>query len=246
MRDDLTELRESLDPHHTNPIFEHMVLVGHSMGGLVSMMQTLESGQEFWSILSEHPFEELKADEELRDRVAKTVFFHPNPMIQRVITIGTPHRGSTFANEYTRYLAHKLIQLPTQFLWVTQRLVLENPGFFRDTDMLTISTSIDSLSPDSPVLPIMLQAQRAPWTDYHNIVGVTQPDWFMSKFSQEGDGVVSLASAQRSDFASELVVDADHVTVHAHPRSILEVRRILLQHLAENQKRGQDSFSRPY
>ena len=30
------------------------------------------------------------------------MFFEPNPSVQRVITIGTPHRGSTFANEYTR------------------------------------------------------------------------------------------------------------------------------------------------
>ena len=131
-----------------------MVLVGHSMGGLVSMMQTLESGKISGDILSDKPFEELQAEPEVRDRVAQTVFFHPNPMVRRVITIGTPHRGSKFANEYTRFLARKLIQLPTNMLWVTQQLTLENPGFFRDTDMLTISTSIDSLAPDSPVLPV--------------------------------------------------------------------------------------------
>ena len=29
---------------------------------------------------------------------------------------------------------------------------------------------------------------------------------------------------------SEIVVEADHVHVHQHPRAILEVRRILLEH----------------
>ena len=183
LRADLVEVRQSLDPHHANPVFDQMVLVGHSMGGLVSMMQTLESGQDFWSILSDHPFEELHAETEVRDRVAQTVFFHPSPMIRRVITIGTPHRGSQFANDYTRFLARKLIKLPTQMLWVTQQLVLENPGFFRDTEMLKISTSIDSLAPDSPVLPVMLHAQRAPWANYHNIVGVVEQDWLLSRFA---------------------------------------------------------------
>jgi pimeloyl-ACP methyl ester carboxylesterase len=233
LRNDLAELRNSLDPYRRNPVFDQLVLVGHSMGGLVSVMQTLDSNDDFWHILSDRPFGELKAEPELRDRVARTVFFDPNPMVRRVITIGTPHRGSRFANDYTRFLARKLIHLPSNVLWVTQQLTLENPGFFRDTEMLTISTSIDSLAPDSPVLPVMLHASRAPWTRYHNIVGVVEQDWLLKYFSNPGDGVVSYESAHREDFTSEVVVDADHVSVHAHPRSILEVRRILLQHLNE-------------
>ncbi len=233
LRGDLVQLRATLDPEQRNPIFEQMVVVGHSMGGLVSMMQTLESQNDFWNILSDKPFGDLQADQEVRDRVAQTVFFHPSPMIRCVISLGTPYRGSNFANDYTRFLARKLIRLPTRMLWVTKQLTLENPGLFRNTDMLTISTSIDSLAPDSPVLPVMLQAHRAPWTKYHNIVGVIEQDWPMSMFAGIGDGVVPFESAHREDFSSEIVVRADHVSVHAHPRAILEVRRILREHLAD-------------
>ena len=215
------------------PVFDQMVLVGHSMGGLVSMMQTIDSGNDFWQIISDHPFDELQAEPEVQEEIAQTVFFEPNPSVHEVITIGTPHRGSNFANEYTRFLARKLIRLPSRMLWVTQRLILENPGFFRDTDLLTISTSIDSLAPDSPVFPAMLAAKRAPWVSYHNIVGVLPEDSFLHRFSERGDGAVAFDSAHREDFQSEVVVDADHVTVHAHPRAILEVRRILLEHLAQ-------------
>ena len=49
----------------------------------------------------------------------------------------------------------------------------------------------------------------------------------------EGDGVVSLASAELDGVASQIVVPADHQMVHRHPQSILEVRRILREHLAE-------------
>ena len=232
LRNDLADVRSTLDPRGENPVFDQTVLVGHSMGGLLSMMQTLNSGDEFWRLVSERPFDELQAEPDVRESIAQTVFFEPNRSVHCVITIGTPHRGSPFANEYTRYLARKLIHLPSRMLWATQRLMLDNPDFFRDTDLLTISTSIDSLDPDSPIIPAMQSAERAPWVSYHNIVGIVPEDSFLSRFSERGDGVVAFDSAHREDFQSEVVVPSDHTRIHAHPRSILEVRRVLLEHLA--------------
>ena len=49
----------------------------------------------------------------------------------------------------------------------------------------------------------------------------------------EGDGIVEFANAHLEHVSSEIVVDAEHTGVHRHPRSILEVRRILLDHLKE-------------
>ena len=57
-------------------------------------------------------------------------------------------------------------------------------------------------------------------------------------FTEDGDGVVSLASAELDgmpQLRSQIVVPADHVSVHRHPQSILEVRRVLLEQLAELQ-----------
>ena len=62
LRDTLAEVRQTLDPQLQNPNLDQMVLVGHSMGGLVSQLQTLESGDDFWRIVSDKPFEELQAD----------------------------------------------------------------------------------------------------------------------------------------------------------------------------------------
>lgn len=237
LRQDLAAIRNTLDPNGQNPAFNETVLIGHSMGGLVSMWQTLDSGNAFWKLLSDEPFDKLQADPEVRNEVAQVVFFRPNPVVRRVITIATPHRGSRFANQYTRFLARKLIELPARMLAVQQELVSQNPGMFRRTDLLTISTSIDSLSPKSPVLPAMLQAPRPRNVHYNNIVGVVPEDtwlgWLTSWSHKPGDGVVSYESAHRADFESELIIPADHMAVHAQPRSILEVRRILLEHLSE-------------
>jgi hypothetical protein len=98
-----------------------------------------------------------------------------------------------------------------------------------------VHTSFDSLSTSSPILPVMLTAPRGPWVKYHNIVGLLPNKGVVARFQRDSDGVVPLASAHLDDAASEIVVPADHMNVHRHPRSVLEVRRILLEHLAELQ-----------
>ena len=45
--------------HRTRPSTS-MVLVGHSMGGLVSKLLTVDSGDDFWKLVSDRPFDDLK------------------------------------------------------------------------------------------------------------------------------------------------------------------------------------------
>jgi hypothetical protein len=79
---------------------------------------------------------------------------------------------------------------------------------------------------------------------YHNIVGVLPKDWWLAKFTAEGDGVVPRTSAHVEDVESEITVPADHSSVHTHPAAVLEVRRILLEHLAELEGRPAASLAR--
>ena len=233
MRSDLFELRKTLDPQTTHPVLDQMVLVGHSMGGLVSRMQTLESGEEFWHILSDEPYEKVKGEDVERQRLAAALFFHPNNAIKRVVTIGTPHRGSDYANDYTRWIGRKLIKLPSSITDIGNSLIRQNPNMFRNTELLTTTTSIDSLSPDSPIFPTMLRARRAPWVTYHNIIGVVEKSHWFSRESQPSDGVVGIESAHMDDVVSEIMVESKHQDIHRTARAILEVRRILVDHLKE-------------
>jgi pimeloyl-ACP methyl ester carboxylesterase len=232
LRDTLAEVRATLDPQIRNPNLDQLVLVGHSMGGLVSMMQTLESGDDFWRLLSNKALEDLRATPDEKARLAKTFYFHPNSSVKQVVTLGTPHRGSDFANDATRELGRRLIRLPEMMLELGTKLALANPGFFTNMDLLTTNTSIDSLAPDCPIFPVMLRAPRASWTVYHNVIGMVPKRTILGRVSEEGDGVVSVKSAKLPNAASEIVVAADHLEVHRHPLAILEVRRILLEHMA--------------
>ena len=126
------------------------------------------------------------------------------PSIRRVITIGTPHRGSEFANDYTRWLGRKLITLPDWMEDTVAEVPRRNPGFFRDTDLLTVNTSIDSLAPDSPMLPVLLRARKSPRTRYHNIVGLVGDAGIVGRLAAGSDGVVNFESAHLEDVASEI------------------------------------------
>ncbi len=217
-----------------------MVLVGHSMGGLVSRMQTIDSGDDFWEIVSNQPIENaaqasetLKGPAEAKTKLVSALFFKPNQSIRRVITIGTPHRGSDFANEYTRWLARKLIKLPSMSVSVGNTLTRENPGLFKDTQLLTVANAIDSLAPESPIFPVMLHANRSPNVKYHNIIGVLEDPTFIQRKIGRGDGVVAYDSAHMDDVESEVIIDSEHTVMHMTGEAIYEVRRILLEHLQE-------------
>jgi len=151
MREDLAMMRRTLDPERRHPALDQMVLVGHSMGGLVSKLQSVESADAFWRTMSDRPFAELNADPDTVRSLAGMFYFRPNPSVRRVVTLGTPHRGSEFANEVTRWLGQKLITLPAKMLEGRNQLIARNRGFFRPGAPLDITTSIDSLDPDSPV-----------------------------------------------------------------------------------------------
>ncbi|MFG0287869.1 MAG: esterase/lipase family protein [Rhodopirellula sp. JB044] len=233
LRSDLFAMRQTFDATGQDRAIDNMVLVGHSMGGLISRMQTIDSGDDFWNIVSNQPKEKLRGPPQDVNRLVSALEFRPNKSISRVITIGTPHRGSDLANSATRWLAGKLIKLPKMAISTSNRLTRANPGFFRDTRLLTEANAVDSLAPDSPIFPVMLKAKTSPDIVYHNIVGIMEDPPLLAGPNYQGDGVVDYASAKMEDVKSELIVDSTHTKIHMEGKSIFEVRRILLEHLRD-------------
>ncbi|MHC4403187.1 MAG: esterase/lipase family protein [Planctomycetota bacterium] len=233
LRRDLAEAREVLDPCRREPALDEMVLIGHSMGGLVSRLQTIESRDDFWRLVSDQPFRLIKADPDVRRQLEDSFFFRPNPSIRRVITIGTPHRGSHFSNVTTQWLLGQLIRLPRMLIRTQEALFRDNKHLIRDDSLLEIENSVDSLDPDSRFFPVMLASYKAPWVRYHNVIGLVPERGLWGRLAAGSDGVVSRESASVDDAESEIVLEAEHSSVHTHPRAVLEVKRILLKHLGE-------------
>ncbi|MEM7454828.1 MAG: alpha/beta hydrolase [Planctomycetota bacterium] len=236
LRDDLAALRQELDPGRQSESLREMVMVGHSMGGLVSRLQTIESGDRFWSIVSDEPFESLDGDAKALQAVRDTFFFEPDPDVARVITLASPAAGSDLANSAAKWLSHNFFTLPDIVTNDFERIARDNADLLDNRDLLTVTTSIDSLAPDSPFFEVMLDASAESDVPLHNIYGMIEDSKFSFGDSKPGDGVVDRDSATAAAAISEIEVEAEHAEVHRHPRSVLEVRRILLEHLVEAQR----------
>ena len=234
LREDLAEVRQTFGSRDPNNQLNDMVVIGHSMGGLISRLITYDSQDNYWAAVSNTPLTQVSASDEVKRNLQRIYYFEGDSAVRRVVTIASPHQGSEYANSFTKWLAKRLIAIPKFTLQTTQELLTLNPKAFRHHGPLGGSTSIDSLSPDSPILQVMHNTSRPQGVTYHNVVGVKYND---RPLEQNTDGVVAFGSAHREDVVSEIVVQADHSMVHRHPRTILELRRILREHLTETANR---------
>ena len=239
MREDLDRVRRDLDPHGNSQAFQQMVLVGHSMGGLVSRMQAINSGNEFWDLVGQGSINDLKGNQQAIGRINETLLFEANPAIKRIVTIATPHQGSEFANATARWLSEKIISLPELATDETLKLARENPEILINPQILT-GTSIDSLAPSSPWFSALNRIAPQSTTKFHTIVGKLEKHHILpfghNSDDPGSDGVVSVPSAQYQYAETNVFVPEEHSKIHFHPQCILEVRRILLSHLVEQQR----------
>ena len=240
LRSTLEQLRADFDPRHQDDALGQMVLVGHSMGGLVSHLVTAESGDDFYRQVSSRPLDALKLKPETRDQLRQVFFFEPENCVKRVVFIGTPHHGSRLSPALPGMLARKLVRLPKRLLDDAADLVKENPDLAKTADPKKLPTSVDGLAPGNPTLEILASRPRPAGVHFHSIIGVTSDTTAVLERvlsgdapCEPGDGVVPYRSAHLDGVDSEVTVPADHVHVHHHPLAVREVRRILLEHARE-------------
>jgi pimeloyl-ACP methyl ester carboxylesterase len=227
LREDLQRVRQLCDPTGEDPALSQMVMVGHSMGGLLSQLQTTSGGDEFWHTISERPFDQIKTrNEEQRERFRKVFYFEQQEYIRRVVFLGTPHRGSAWSPATIGRLGSWLVRVPTMLLNFQRELVADNPGAFLTSFSRQFPTSVDMLAPDSPVLKVMYRQGEPRGVHYHSIVG----NGVQMGREGQGDGVVPVSSAHMPNADSELLIPETHTMIHRHPRAVLEVKRILKLH----------------
>jgi hypothetical protein len=179
-------------------------------------------------MVSKRPFDQLKAKPEERSQIERVFYFAHEPGIQRVIFLATPHRGAKLlAPSPLVRLVDKLVRVPEHMQQVAQDLSRQNPGLWdKPNGERRIPTSLDMLSPGTPALELLAARAPPPGVIYHSIIGVSA-----GQVPNGGDGIVPYQSAHIEGVESELVVPADHTHVQDHPRAVLEVRRILYEHL---------------
>ena len=89
-----------------------------------------------------------------------------------------------------------------------------------------LPTSVDNMSPGHPFLRALNDLEIDPGITAHSIIAVLGDAPFLGKT----DGVVAYESAHIEGVESEKVVHSSHST-QSNPETILEVRRILREHI---------------
>jgi pimeloyl-ACP methyl ester carboxylesterase len=229
MRRQLAELRATYDPARVDASLSRMVLVGHSLGGLISKLQITYSGEEVWNSAANVPFNTIQTDPQTRADLARSFFFTPSPDVSRVVFIATPHRGSVYATRCIGRVSSSLVEERPAWKARHAQLVRDNPCAFREELERGIPTSVDLLEPSSCILGSTARIPIRPGVRMNSIIGDDR--WTCSE--GRSDGVVAVSSARLLNVESEEFVDASHTQIQQRPETSREVLRILLAHAAE-------------
>jgi pimeloyl-ACP methyl ester carboxylesterase len=225
-------LRESLAQiYKLYPKTKGMILVGHSMGGLVARLQSVDSGRVLWDGVFRDDADRLYATLPSDSLVKKALIFDSNRNVKRIVFICVPHRGSYLATSWIGSLGVSLIRLPAAIISKAEEVVLS--PVLRSIGYKRLPTGINGLSPRSPLLHSLDTLPiNAP---YYSIIG----DRGRGDTPNSSDGVVPYWSSHLAGAQSELIVPGPHGSF-ALPQTIAELKRILRLDLASTNRRSSD------
>jgi len=213
------------DPNRRARASQDMVVVGHSMGGVIARLMVSSSGDALWDA--------VMADREIapgdlrrvQRRLSPFLRFEPMPQIERAVFIAAPHRGTDIAGTRAGRWISRLVRLPLTFLENFDDVLQTLGGGAQAPDGSTgrIPNSIDNLSASDPFVRAAADLPRAPGVTLHTIIAQRDP---AVPLAQSNDGLVPYASAHLDDAVSEKVIVSGHSVQETAP-AILELRRIL-------------------
>ncbi len=215
-------LRRELDGiAHTFPNRKPIVLVGHSMGGLICRLMITDADDKIWRDLFGKSPRETPLAGSSRDLLQSAFVFNSRPEVKRVIFISTPHRGASLASSWIGRWVRKLIQAPGTIADARDAAIVLVTDDVAAKQLQRVPNSIDTLDPNDRFVQLINKIPLAPGIPYNSIIGDRgRPN--------SSDGVVPYWSSHLNGAQSELIVPANH---HAEQASegIAEVRRILKQ-----------------
>jgi pimeloyl-ACP methyl ester carboxylesterase len=223
-------LRRELDAVEKRfPLRKPLVLIGHSMGGMISRLMITDSTDSLWLKTFGKPAEQVPLSAKSREIATESLIFRHRPEVGRVIFIAAPHRGSDLARNWLGRIGSSLVHAP-RTLTIVGREALNLATL--DVGALKLSripNSIDTLSPNNRFVKNVSAIPITPGIPYHTICG----DRGRGDAPKSSDGVVPYWSSHLDGAQSELVVPSNH-SAHQNPHAIEEVRRILKLHIARS------------
>ncbi len=219
LRETITTTLDHYDPARASPSAHGMVLVGHSMGGVIARLMVSSSGGDaLWNTLVGGASIAPDMSERAHRQLDPFLHFEPMPEVSEAIFIAAPHRGTPYAHSFMARILHSLVSVPARLSEDFKDLtpvISDDPG--------RLPTSLDNLRDTDPFIRATAALAISPRVPYHTIVGRLSSK---GPLSESSDGVVPYASSHLEGALSERVIASGH-SVQETAAAILEVRRIL-------------------
>jgi pimeloyl-ACP methyl ester carboxylesterase len=206
------------------PNHKPYVVVGHSMGGMLTHDQLVTLTPAMWEKSMGETAKAIFDKERSDSLIVRATTFRANPRIKRVVFICTPHRGSDMASGGLGRFAISLITLPSQLASVMKDSLSGAELVQLTGSSKRLPNSVWGLKPTNPALPVINEARIT--VPYHSIIGDRGKDHCPNCT----DGVVAYWSSHLDGAQSEKIVPGPHGSCEL-PQTIAELDRILRLHL---------------
>jgi pimeloyl-ACP methyl ester carboxylesterase len=213
------------------PDHKDMVVIGHSMGGMISRTLMTDSGMTLWNATYDKPPSELPIAEETKLIMEDALIFKPRQEIDRVIFMSPSHRGAKLATGFAGRLGSFLIGGPKAILNVDlTALAMAKPNA-KGAEMKKMPNSVDFLNPENRFVKTLDTLPLAKGIPFHSVLGDRGKGGNRDHTKPiSSDGIVPYWSSHLDGAESEIIIPSGHWT-NQHPQGIAEVKRILYLHL---------------
>nr|WP_245002052.1 GPI inositol-deacylase [Cupriavidus pinatubonensis] len=157
------------DPAHTATASQDMVLIGHSMGGVIARLMVSSSGDAIERMARiDHDLD----DEEfarMMTSLSPVVSFEPVPNVGRAIFVAAPHHGTDVAAGWLRRWLASFVRLPGD---LTQGIAQQLQASRRDRAPRSkdLANSVQNLDKNDPFIKAAADLPISPCVQYHSII----------------------------------------------------------------------------
>src|SRR5438132_5482325 len=130
------------------PNHKRVVLIGHSMGGMICRLMITDAGDRIWRDFFATPPAETPLPTDTRKLLEEALVFDHRPDVQRVIFISAPHRGSELASNWIGRIGAALVRTPRLFTSIyasAKPLLIADPAA---RPLKRMPNSVDTLEPN--------------------------------------------------------------------------------------------------
>lgn len=229
IRKALSDTLAHFDPSNKAPASSNLVLVGHSMGGLIARLMISTSNESLENIAPE----ERKLTAQQIKSMSPMLRFKPFPNVSTAMFIATPHKGTAAAGSRLGRWIAGFIRLPITVLEGVAETIVPNVTASIRESLQLLPNSIDGLDEKDLFIQAAASFPISPKVRYHSIVARVDPT---QPLAESDDGIVPYTSSHLPGAESEKIITSSH-SVQQNANAILEIQRILREDITPSSER---------